>query len=483
MKPLRLTLFGPPQLTIADQTVPLSRRKGVALLAYLAVTGRQQSRETLANLFWPNYVSSTALAHLRRTLYALQQDLAHQHLVVSRFQIGLDRTAGFGCDVIEFRRLLGSQSADCQHGPHVTCHHCLSRLHTAIDLYTNDFLVGFTLNDCPDFELWQTLEAEMLRQELAAGLEKVALLEEAQGRVTVAVGVWERLLQLAPLNENAQGNLMRLYNQTGQRDLALRRYHAYCQQLSNELNAQPSPVLRGLAEQVRTGQHVVAPIPSGADSMTLSAPVGAEREPINLTTALGFLQRQKQSHFFRIIDQDGDGQIGRQDFERHVIQAAALLGLAMDARCCQQALTDLRTWWEGLYTLYALMSKPMAAGERQTVRQVNLDAWLRYWGLVQMMIVEEAAVGGRETLARIEESVQIHCRLFDTDQDQRLSLQDYTIWLTAWGMTSDAERHFRHLDLDGDGYLHQSEIVEYLRQFHFSNDPEAPGNRFYGPFQ
>jgi Ca2+-binding EF-hand superfamily protein len=100
-----------------------------------------------------------------------------------------------------------------------------------------------------------------------------------------------------------------------------------------------------------------------------------------------------------------------------------------------------------------------------------------------MMIVEEAAVGGRETLARIEESVQIHCRLFDTDQDQRLSLQDYTIWLTAWGITSDAERHFRHLDLDGDGYLHQSEIVEYLRQFHFSNDPEAPGNRFYGPFQ
>jgi Ca2+-binding EF-hand superfamily protein len=51
------------------------------------------------------------------------------------------------------------------------------------------------------------------------------------------------------------------------------------------------------------------------------------------------------------------------------------------------------------------------------------------------------------------------------------------------GITSDAERHFRHLDLDGDGYLHQSEIVEYLRQFHFSNDPEAPGNRFYGPFQ
>lgn len=98
------------------------------------------------------------------------------------------------------------------------------------------------------------------------------------------------------------------------------------------------------------------------------------------------------------------------------------------------------------------------------------------------MIAEEAAAGGHETLQRLEESVHTHCQLFDLDRDQRLSRQDYTTWVTAWGITTDAADNFRRLDLDGDGYLQQCEIVEYLRQFYFSNDPEAPGNLFYGYF-
>lgn len=497
MNLFRLTLFGPPQLTIADQAVAPSRRKGLALLTYLAVTGREQSRDALANLFWPGYVSSTALSHLRRALYALQQDLAQQRLNVGRFQIGLETTTDFWCDVVEFRRLLGSQSADCQHGPAATCQNCRSRLQRAIDLYTNDFLVGFALKDCPDFELWQTVEAEILRQELTAGLEKVAPAEEGQGRVTAAIGVWERLLQIAPLNENAQGNLMRLYSQTGQRDLALHRYHAYCHQLRHELHVEPSPALRRLSEQIRSGQNLVAspmstspvftpPIPN-ADSITLvqpatlpTPPTGGTSGQIDPVTALGVLQRQKQSHFFAMIDQDGDGQIGWHDFERPVTQAVAYLGLTLESRYSQQVLTDLRIWWEGLYIVYALMRKAMGSGEPRAVRQVNLEAWLRYWGLVQMMVVEESMMGGRETLARMEESIHTHCRLFDTDQDQRLSLQEYTIWMKAWGVTIDAEHNFRQLDRNGDGYLQQSEIVEYLRHFHFSNDPEAPGNLFYG---
>lgn len=488
MNSLRLTLFGLPQVTIADQGMTLNRRKGVALLAYLAVTGREQSREALANLFWPGYVSSTALSHLRRTLYALQQALNHQWLRVDRFQIGLNVTTDLWCDVLAFRRLLAFQANGCQHSPYVTCAHCLTRLHTGIDLYTNDFLGGFALNDCPDFELWQSLEAEMLRQELATALEKVALAEEEQGRPAVAIGYWERLLQITPLYENAQSNLMRLYTQMGQRDLALRRYQSYCRQLSTELNARPSPLLVQLHEQIRMGQPLQAPpMPDATGSITLgsaafpASPSGRSGPgPVDPFTALGVLQRQKQAHFFHIVDQDGDGQISWQDFERYITQAAALTGQLIDDRCCQRARSDLRTWWEGLYTVRVLLAKALGADAPQAPRQVNLEVWLSYWGLVQMMIAEEAMAGGRESLQRLDESVHIHCQLFDLDQDQRLSHQDYTAWVTAWGMGMDTEDNFRRLDLDGDGYLQQREIVEYLRQFHFSNDPEAPGNFFYG---
>ena len=490
MNSLRLTLFGSPQITIKDQCMTLNRRKGVALLAYLAVTGRAQSREALANLFWPDYVSSTALAHLRRTLYALQQALNHPWLSVGRFQIGLNMTTDLWCDVLEFRRLLTFQASDCQHSPYVTCVHCLTRLQAGIALYTNDFLVGFALNDCPDFELWQNLEAEILRQELAAALEKVALAAEGQGQPAAAIGYWERLLQITPLYENGQSNLMRLYTQTGQRDLALRRYQSYCRQLSTELNAHPSLLLVQLHEQIRLGQPLAAsPMPAATVSTALE-PAAPLTSPSGRTgpgqvdplAALGVLQRQKQAHFFHMIDQDGDGQIGWQDFERYVTRAAALTGQLLDDRCCQQALRDLRTWWEGIYTVRTLLAKALETNAPPAPRQITVDVWLSYWGLVQMMIVEEAAAGGRETLQRLDESTHIHCQLFDLDRDQRLSHQDYTAWVMAWGMGMDAADNFRRLDLDGDGYLHQNEISEYLRQFHFSNDPEAPGNRFYGHF-
>lgn len=490
MNSRRLTLFGPPQLTIADHPTTLNRRKGLALLAYLAVTGREQSREALANLFWPNYVSSTALAHLRRTLYAVQQALHQQGLRVGRFQIGLNVTTDLWCDVLEFRQRLAFQASDCHHSPYLTCAHCLTRLHAGVALYRNDFLAGFALSDCPDFELWQSVEAEILRQELAGALEKVALAEEGEGRPAAAIGYWERLLQIVPLHENAQGSLMRLYTQTGQRDLALRRYQSYCRQLNTELNAHPSPILVQLHEQIRLGQPLLAPpLPAATASTTLwsaaspASPSGkTEPGEVDPLAALGVLQRQKQTHFFHIIDQDGDGQIAWQDFERYVMQAAALTGQAINDPSCQRALSDLRTWWEGLCTVRALRAKELGTNAPPAPRQVNLDVWLFYWGLVQMMIVEEAATGGRESLQRIEESVHIHCQLFDLDQDQRLSRQDYTAWGAAWGMVMDAADNFRRLDLDGDGYLHQNEITEYLRQFHFSNDPEAPGNRFYGHF-
>lgn len=54
--------------------------------------------------------------------------------------------------------------------------------------------------------------------------------------------------------------------------------------------------------------------------------------------------------------------------------------------------------------------------------------------------------------------------------------------MAAWGIENDAHSSFRRLDLNRDGHLTQQEVTSYVRQFHFSNDPEAAGNYFYGPF-
>ena len=75
MSPLALYLLGAPRLERDGEEVHLPRRKMVALLAYLAVTGRSHSRDALATLLWPEYDQSSARAYLRRILSMLNRTL------------------------------------------------------------------------------------------------------------------------------------------------------------------------------------------------------------------------------------------------------------------------------------------------------------------------------------------------------------------------------------------------------------------------
>src|SRR5260370_28894510 len=68
MTELRLALLGPPVVLRDGLPVTFDTRKAVALLALLAVTGREHSREQLADLLWPEADSAKGRASLRRTL-------------------------------------------------------------------------------------------------------------------------------------------------------------------------------------------------------------------------------------------------------------------------------------------------------------------------------------------------------------------------------------------------------------------------------
>ena len=54
MSRLALHFLGPPRIELDGAPTQIGRRKAVALLAYLAVTGRTHRRESLAALLWPD---------------------------------------------------------------------------------------------------------------------------------------------------------------------------------------------------------------------------------------------------------------------------------------------------------------------------------------------------------------------------------------------------------------------------------------------
>lgn len=241
MAQLRLLFLGSPQIELDGRLVETDRRKAVALLAFLAVTGTRHSRESLAARFWPEADQSQALAYLRRTLWEINQMVGESWLDVERRSVGVREGTGLWLDVVEFERLT-AVSAN------------LADLSAAAALYREDFLAGFTLRDAPQFDEWHYFQAEQLRQRLAAALARLAEGLAQEGKWETAVAHARRWLALDPLHEPAHRLVMRLHAQAGQKTAALRQYETCVATLEAELGVAPEAETTALYERIRRGE-------------------------------------------------------------------------------------------------------------------------------------------------------------------------------------------------------------------------------------
>ena len=252
---LSLALLGPPVVRRNGAPVTFDTRKATALLALLAVTGREHSREHLADLLWPDADSARGRASLRRTL-SVTAAVMGDGLVISRSAVTL--AAGLvQVDVRDFETLIAQPDA--------------ASLERAAQLYRDDFLAGFTLRDCPDFEEWQVSVSEELRQSLARGLQRLVAACIADGQLERAAGHARRWLQLDPLHEPAHQAIIRLHGWAGERSAAMRQYRSLVRVLDRDLAVRPLPETTHLYDDIRAGR--LEPPPSlAADEPDVSVP-------------------------------------------------------------------------------------------------------------------------------------------------------------------------------------------------------------------
>jgi len=134
-------LLGPPVVKRDGVPVTFDTRKAIALLALLAVTGREHTREQVADLLWPDADDAKARGSLRRTL-SVAAAAVGPALTISRTTVGL-LPGAVDVDVREFETLLSRSAADA------------AALERGVGLYRGDFLAGFTVRGCPEYEDWQ----------------------------------------------------------------------------------------------------------------------------------------------------------------------------------------------------------------------------------------------------------------------------------------------------------------------------------------
>ncbi len=265
MPELKLRLLGAPIAILDGVPVSFDTRKALALLAYLAVTGRPARRERLAGLLWPDSEQSKARAALRRTLSVA--GAVGPALIIQRADLALDSQLT-RCDVTEFEQLAAAGDP--------------SSLRRAASLAPDDFLAGFSVRDSSEFDDWSTSTADRLRGIRTSVLARLTMADQDAGRLDEAIESARAWVALDPLSEAAHRELMRLYAWTGERTAALKQYRACVRALDRELGVPPLPETTELYDAVRRN-HLKPP---SADPTVTSDPVTASYPASRSTTSV-----------------------------------------------------------------------------------------------------------------------------------------------------------------------------------------------------
>jgi ATP/maltotriose-dependent transcriptional regulator MalT/DNA-binding SARP family transcriptional activator len=264
MRTLKLYWLGPARIELAGRTVKAETRKSVALLAYLSLLDEPCSRELLATLFWPEADQQKALGSLRRTLFSLNSRLPGwvnaDHQAVS-----LRRNDKLFVDVDAFHRCLAA-AREHSHPPAEPCERCLTALTTAAAYYRGDFLEALNLNDCPNFDQWQFIERDGLRQDRGQALQRLTAIQAARGQSDEAILTARRWLAMDRLHEPACRTLMDLYAGSGQRTAALREFEDLTALLKDE---QPELETRELYHRIQAPESAKNAAPQAEQPASL----------------------------------------------------------------------------------------------------------------------------------------------------------------------------------------------------------------------
>ncbi|MFY9954883.1 alpha/beta fold hydrolase [Bradyrhizobium sp.] len=210
-------------------------KKTRALLAYLAVTARPHSRDRLCAMFWP--VPDDPRAALRWSLTRLRPLIDEpdcRRIVADRESVGLNLDH-VTVDILSLRNLARNGTDAIP----------TDAMRQATEVLEGDFLEGFDLADCHEFQSWCTGEREETRRlRVRLLLALVARLEDAPDEALRHARV---LSLLAPANEGAQAMLVRLLRAAGRSREAEEQFQS-AQRRLEEFDAVRTGALRQAAQ-------------------------------------------------------------------------------------------------------------------------------------------------------------------------------------------------------------------------------------------
>lgn len=226
-----LGLLGRPALLAGTRLTPLSLRpKAIALIAFLALEGKEIARRDLARLLFPE--AEEPLAVLRWHLSHLRSKAPS--LIARRLRATRDGVAlAIPTDVGLFRT-----------GVPIICRRpATPGADRVLALYRDDLVAGLSVSAAAEFDNWLYVLQESLRRDLRRATLAFARGALDRGAQRQAVDSLARLVTVDPYCEDAHVLLIQAYDALGEGSRAAAAYDRYQRIVRRELAAEPQPAL------------------------------------------------------------------------------------------------------------------------------------------------------------------------------------------------------------------------------------------------
>jgi len=175
-----------------------------------------------------------------------------------------------------------------------------------------------------------------------------------------------------------------------------------------------------------------------------------------------FVKRKLAMAYYR-FDFDGDGVVSQRDFELLGLTVAELRGLESGSAQADQIVEAHKGWWDAYFK----------GGDADGDGQVSLEEYLAF---------VDAWVGrDPDAIVHAIEGNQLVFDTIDLDHDAKLSFEEFSRYLMAYGLADDdANTAFEHLDLDRDRFISRAEFAKAMSEYYISEERPSPSEWFFG---
>lgn len=176
------------------------------------------------------------------------------------------------------------------------------------------------------------------------------------------------------------------------------------------------------------------------------------------------IKRAKLTQYFEVTDMNGDGKITKQDYLLTADKTIAVLKLDPGSPLAQILKANYSQGWEAI-----------AVRDLDNDDAVTVDEWIEHYYLLSQ---DEKLLD--QFVTRRSEAI---FRLFDADQDQRITKEEWRVFFSAIGHPEkNYEMGFQKLDRNNNGHLTFEEVRTASHEFFGSDNPDAIGNWLFGDY-